>query len=324
MKPGPRAASVAAILLASACAAMTTAQPVGTNAIQPVRMESRTVPLGPGGAALAPGVLYAGGLSLHGASLHGLSDLKLAGDGSGAWAVSDFGHLIRFEIRTDAQGKLVGADTATRRALAGLDGEYLGAGKGDSDAEGLALLDDGRLLVSFERDHRIWSYGPEGAETPVPVRHPDVAFPGNEGMEGLSSAPDQDGRPAWLVLGEAGGAWTCTVIACRALPDAPTRIDDGYMFTSADRDPAGGWFVLERYYQPPLTLRARIRRMAADGSLGPPLITLRPPASVDNFEGIAVHATPMGARLYILSDDNDIFLQKTLLLAFDVEARPAR
>jgi len=319
MKAAPRGGIVAAILLASACAAMTTAQPVETDAIQPVRMEARSVPLGPGGATLAPGVRYAGGLSLHGASLHGLSDLKLAADGSGAWTVSDFGSLIRFDIRTDAQGRLIGADSAIRRPLTGLDGEPLGAGKGGADAEGLALLDDGRMLVSFERDHRIWSYGPQGAETPAPVRRPDVAFPGNEGMEGLSAASDYDGRPAWLVLGESGGAWTCTTLACRPLPNAPTRFDDGYMFTSADRDPAGGWFVLERYYRPPLTLRARVRRMAPDGALGPPLITLRPPASVDNFEGIAVRATATGARLYILSDDNAVFLEKTLLLAFDVE-----
>ena len=318
MKAAPRGGIVAAILLASACAAMTTAQPVETDAIQPVRMEARSVPLGPGGATLAPGVRYAGGLSLHGASLHGLSDLKLAADGSGAWTVSDFGSLIRFDIRTDAQGRLIGADSAIRRPLTGLDGEPLGAGKGGADAEGLALLDDGRMLVSFERDDRIWSYGRDGAETPVSVRHPDAAFPGNEGMEGLAAAPDQDGRPAWLVLGEAGGAWTCTAIGCHALPAAPTRIDDGFMFTSADRDPSGGWFVLERYYRPPLTLRARVRRMAPDGTLGPPLITLRPPASVDNFEGIAVRATPGGVRLYILSDDNAFFLEKTLLLAFDV------
>jgi len=303
--------------MASACAGVTTSQPMSLVGAWPTRMEANVVPLGPAGATLAPGVRYAGGLSLHGAGLHGLSDLKLAKDGVGAWAVSDFGALIHFNIRLDARGRLVGADTATRRPLAGLDGDLQGA-KGDADAEGLALLDDGRLLVSFERDDRIWSYGMDGATTPTALRHPDIDFPGNKGMEGLSAAPDRDGQAAWLVLGETGGAWTCTVGACRALPYAPARIEDGYLFTSADRDPAGGWFIVERYYRPPLTIRARVRHMAPDGALGPPLITLRPPASVDNFEGIAVRATPAGARLYLLSDDNDFFLQQTLLLAFDI------
>ena len=76
--------------------------------------------------------------------------------------------------------------------------------------------------------------------------------------------------------------------------------------------------MLERFYAPPLDLRVRVRRMAEDGALGPVLIALRPPASVDNFEGIAAQATPGAVRLYLLSDDNAFALEKTLLLAFDV------
>lgn len=300
--------AVAGLLLAAACAGAGTTRPgplAGPD--RPVRIETRRVPLGVGGAILAPGVRYAGGLALYGANLHGLSDLKL--DGARAWAVSDFGDLVRFTIRLDASGRLVGASEAVSRALADADGLPL-TPKRRADAEGLARLDDGRLLVSFEGDDRIWAYGPNGGGRPAPLRRPDVAFPSNEGMEGLSVAPG-----GWLVLGEGGGAWICDDSACGALP---VVLDDGFRFTSADRDPAGGWFVVERFYAPPLDLRVRVRRMAKDGALGPVLIALRPPASVDNFEGIAAQATPHGARLYLLSDDNAHPLEKTLLLAFDV------
>ena len=58
--------------------------------------------------------------------------------------------------------------------------------------------------------------------------------------------------------------------------------------------------------------------MAGDGSLGPVLIELKHPGTVDNFEGIAAVATPTGTRLYLLSDDNFSETQRTLLLAFDV------
>lgn len=307
-----RAAVALSVMGAAACAAIATTTPVPHSGLDhAIRMEARHVPLGIGGATLAPGVTWAGGLVLRGPGLHGLSDLKI--DGDRAWAVSDFGDLVRFTIRLDANGRLTSAGDAVSRSLAGLDGTVLGS-KRDADAEGLALLPDGRVLVSFEQDDRIWSYGPGANDRPVPVSSPDTVFPFNEGMEGLAAAPD--GR--WLVLGETGGAWLCDDDACAPLPHAPTTYTDGFRTTGADVDPAGGWFIVQRLFVPPLNMQARVRHMAPDGTLSAPLIHLRPPASTDNFEGIAAVSTTDGVRLYILSDDNDNFIQKTLLLAFDV------
>lgn len=311
----PRSLAAAGLIALAACAGVVTTQPqFDEDGFYPVQIQAQRVPLGVGGADLARGVTYAGGLSLHGANLHGLSDLKL--DGDQAWSVSDCGVLVRFTLRLDGRGRLIGAENATSRRLIGPDGAVLPS-KRAADAEGLALLDTG-VAVSFERDDRIWNYGPRGRSLPTPMRHPDVAFAANEGMEGLAAAPNG----GWLVLGEAAGAWVCDPNACRALPKAPPTVEDGFKFTSADVDPAGGWFILQRRYRAPFDLQARVRRMAPDGSLGPVLIGLRAPASVDNFEGIAVQATAAGTRLYILSDDNANPLEKTLLMAFDVESAP--
>ena len=313
MNTGFKGLIAAALVALAACAGVaTTEPPLDADGANVIGIETRRVPLGPAGAELARGVRYAGGLSLHGANLHGLSDLKLAGDQ--AWSVSDFGALVKFRIRLDGRGRLVGADQASLRRLVGTDGAVLPS-KRAADAEGLALL-DGEVVVSFERDDRIWSYGQGGRALPRPLRRPEADFGGNAGMEGLSAAPGG----GWLVLGEAGGAWVCEPLACRPLPGAPARLEDGFSFTSADVDPAGGWFILQRRYRAPLDLQARVRRMALDGSLGPVLIALKPPASVDNFEGLAAQATAGGVRLYILSDDNANPLEKTLLMAFDVTA----
>lgn len=318
MKIVRKALAALGLIALAACAGVATTQPLEIGeAGYPIRIETRRVPLGVAGADLAAGVSYAGGLSLHGANLHGLSDLKLNGDK--AWTVSDFGVLVRFTIRLDANGRLVGAHDAGMRRLIGPDGAVLQP-KQAADAEGLALLDGAvkGVAVSFERDDRIWNYGPLGLDLPTPLRHPDLDFGSNEGMEGLAAAPGG----GWLVLGEAGGAWVCDPAACRALPNAPTTVEDGFKFTSADVDPAGGWFILQRRYSPPFDMQARVRRMAPDGTLGPVLIGLRTPASVDNFEGVAVQERAGGARLYILSDDNANALEKTLLLAFDVASAP--
>lgn len=310
-----RAMGVAAVILLAACAGLITARiPLATGLDTPVRMEVRRTPLGVGGAVLAQGVTFAGGIVLRGEALHGLSDLKLVGDQ--AWTVSDFGALVKFRIRLDGRGRLVGAEGATSRPLIDDQGFAL-TPKVRADAEGLAILDDGRVLISFERDDRIWSYGDGAGDRPDPVAQPDIAFFDNEGVEGLSAGAGA----TWLALGEAGGAWACGETGCAALPGAPTALAGGYRFTAADRDPSGGWFVVERFYSAPLTMRIRVRRMDVDGALGPALIALSPPASVDNFEGLAAVARPGGGtRLYLLSDDNANPLQRTLMLAFDLAA----
>jgi hypothetical protein len=218
---------------------------------------------------------------------------------------------------------LVGIDGPRARRLTLTDGTPI-ADKQYGDSEGLALLPDGELLVSFERDHRIWNYGPLAAlRSPVAVRKPDFPFPENDGMEGMAVAPH-----GWRVNGESGGVWDCSPAACRTVtpPPTPLMADSDFRITGMDRDPTAapgqGWFVVQRAYAPPINARARIRRMAADGTLGPVLVELKLPGTTDNFEGIAaeIRTGPRGelTRLYILSDDNFNPVQRTLMLAFDV------
>ncbi|HZV85236.1 MAG TPA: esterase-like activity of phytase family protein, partial [Brevundimonas sp.] len=231
--------------------------------------------------------------------------------------VTDAGDLVRGRLRLDGAGRLRGLDALRYRRLTLLDGRPI-TDKADGDAEGLFLAPNGDLAVSFERRHRLWSYGPPDApvQRPTPLRSPDVAFGDNDGMEGVASAPG-----GWRVAGESGGVWDCAPSGCRmvvAPPPEPVP-DSEFRITGMDRDPGGdGFWVVERRFRPPVDVRARVRRMATDGALGPVLLELSLPSTVDNFEGIAAARSPGGVRLYILSDDNGSERQRTLLLAFDV------
>lgn len=287
----------------------------------PTTVAVRPVGLGlPGGAKLAEGVRFAGGAELvleGGSPLHSLSDIKLTG-GDGFVSVSDAGDLVRGQLVLDRAGKLVGIRDLVWRRLTLADGTPI-VDKGDGDAEGLAVLDGGDLLISFERDHRIWNYGPVATPFahPTPARQPEATFAPNDGMEGLSARPG-----GWRVSGESGGVWDCAASACTVVTPQPTAplADGAFRITGMDRDPSGdGFFVIQRAYRPPVDARAQVRRMAADGTLGPVLIELRLPGTTDNFEGIAAIAHDGGTRLYILSDDNANPAQRTLLLAFDVQ-----
>lgn len=261
---------------------------------------------------------FAGGIELApdpSSPLHGLSDLKLIDDG-GFISVSDAGDLVRGRLVLDRSGRLIGVEALRHRRLSLRDGAPI-TDKADGDAEGLALV-DGDLLISFERDHRIWSYGPPDALAlhPQPVRHPDAAFSPNQGMEGLSARIG-----GWRVAAESGGVWDCSPALCEVVtapPQTPSAVS-AFGATGLDRDPAGqGYFVVRRSYRRPIDLRAQVRRMGEDGALGPVLIELSLPGTTDNFEGIAAVAREGSTRLYILSDDNAHRFQRTLLLAFDV------
>ncbi|MBX3476998.1 MAG: esterase-like activity of phytase family protein [Brevundimonas sp.] len=283
--------------------------------------ENRAVGLGlPGGAVLAPGVAFAGGIEIvlaPDSPLHSLSDLKLTGE-TGFISVTDAGDLVRGELRLDGDGRLTGVERLRYRRLTLRSGDPI-VDKADGDAEGLAFTEAGDLLISFERDHRIWNYGrgADPAARPTPAAMPDYAFPLNDGMEAMAAS----GR-GWVVAGESGGVWNCNNRdGCITLVDPPERLlaDSEFRITGMDANPFGaGWYVVQRSFTPPVDARAQVRRMRPDGELGPVLIELKLPGVTDNFEGIAAERRGDGVRLYLLSDDNSNPPQRTLLLAFDL------
>ena len=313
--------SIAALALA-ACASIVPVAPPLTLSAGWIAGEASTRQVGlglPGGAALADGVTFAGGVEIvldPDSPLHSLSDLKLTGE-DGFIAVTDAGDLVRGRLRLDEAGRLVGVEGLRHRRLTLADGAPI-AEKADGDAEGLALTHAGDLLVSFERNHRIWNYGRADAPSthPVPAAMPEFAFTLNDGIEGLAASD-----MGWAAAGESGGLWDCNGGACvtRVAPPATPLADRDYRITGMDENPFGsGWFVVQRSFSPPIDARARVRRMRENGELGPVLIELKLPGVTDNFEGVAAERRGRGVRVYVLSDDNGSANQRTLLLAFDL------
>jgi hypothetical protein len=260
----------------------------------------------------------------------GLSDMTLAQDGDAILSVSDIGWWWRLRLTRDAQGRLLGVPAAEPAPLRDLAGAAL-TRKFESDAESMTRLADGHWLVGFERDHRIWSYSdadptaalPEGpaARFAAPAGLRDL--PENNGIEAMAEL--KDGRVLMLAEGEENapgdgigwlggpGAWTPVMI----------RRSDGFRPTALATLPSGGVLLLERYFTETSGPGARISylpasSLASGGRLEPTLLAeWRLPVTVDNFECLAV-APDAGGGLYlfILSDDNQNPLQRTLLLQF--------
>ena len=310
--------ALAALALA-ACAQQAPALPSTPLAAGPaIAVAAAPVPLNPADPAQdrIGDFRYAGGLVLSSADtarFHGLSDMAIR-KGVDLTAVSDEGDLLKARLVLDKAGRLVGLEGARISALSGLDGKPL-QGKLESDSEGMALLANGDMLISFEQRHRIWLYPADGAP-PREAPAPDASFPANGGMEALGPAPDL-GPDAYLAGGEVSGqTWTCRLSAgCTAGPVIAKPPE--YGLVALTRLPEGRTAWLLRAWDPVrgnrITLTIQDARGAEIGRLD-----LARPLTIDNFEALAAVPAKDGAvRFYLLSDDNFQSSQRTLLLAFD-------
>lgn len=278
--------------------------------------------------------VYRGGLVLTAAhsEFGGLSDLSVSPDGRRIIAISDRGHWIDGNLLYDGRGRIAGIGNARLGSQPDLFGKPLLGLAGD--AEGLAVYPDGSALVSYERRHRLWLYRPSDPPfvhpprlVPLPRRGPEM--PENGGIEALLrlaggrlfalSEELMDGRDT---VGWLGDGITWEELRYRAGRDfKPTGMAQ---FPPGTRYP-GDVLVLERRFtvlDGPGARIARLRRSAirAGAALeGEELAILRQPSTVDNFEGIAIARGPQGETLvYLLSDDNFSFMQRTLLLMFEL------
>jgi hypothetical protein len=260
--------------------------------------------------------VYAGGVELTSrqtSRLHGLSDLDVRADGA-LIAVGDEGDLLKAHVMLDAQGRLAGVDRARLTALADLDGKPL-QGKENADSEGLALMANGDLLISFEEHDRIWLY-PANGGPPRAVPSPQVKFPFNQGMEALAPDPAR-GPGAYITGGETTGqTWACTLTGpCVDGPKVALGLGEGLV--AARRLPGGRTAWLLRAFNPIIRSVITLRITDADGRTVDQQ-TIRKPLTVDNFEGLAaVPGKDDTIRFYLISDDNFSSAQRTLLLAFD-------
>jgi hypothetical protein len=190
----------------------------------------------------------------------------------------------------------------------------------------LARLPDGRFLVGFERWHRIRVYeGINGWGGPVDGPPGLSASPVNASLESLAVLAD--GR--WLVITEglehapgllrgwigAPGAWT-------PLSYRPTP---GFLPTDLAPLPDGGALLVERRFSLwERGFKGRLLHLPAARLAGPDAVltgdVLLDEAQLprENWEGVSSFAWRGRRMVAMLTDDNELFLQRGLLLLFAV------
>ena len=304
-------------LLGTACAQAVRLGPSLPGA-PPVAMTVERVPLAPANpsAATLGEFHFAGGIAIHptdpAVRLHGLSDIEVASNGQ-LVAVGDEGEIFHARVRLDREGRLVDLGDGHLAKLTGRDGRPLDT-KETSDAEGLAVLPNGDLLVSLERQHRIWRYPVDGGP-PVDAPSPLVTFPENLGMEAIAADPTR-GPDAYITAGEdSGQTWRCSLNAgCTAGPTIQKAPEFGVVAARHYATNRTVWLL--RSFDPAVG-NVIVIRIVDDRGQTVHEERLRRPLTVDNIEGVSVVRRGRQVRFYLLSDDNFSAEQRTLLLAFD-------
>lgn len=272
---------------------------------------------------------YRGGLRLDGEGVGGLS--AMVADGTGALIVlSDTGHWLLLRPVLDLEGRLIDVRPEDAGSLIAPDGTLL-AGKRDVDAEGMARLADGSLVVAFERNHRLLRY-PHSPGSPFAVPPVEIPLPPgaqalwhNGGIEALAALPGDRllaVPETFLFVSETPFAWVGGVdgTSWRSVPydwRAPFAASD------ATALPNGDIVLLERMTSlRPGIYRTRVvlvpeARITAGEVAGTELARLEPPLAQDNLEGITAAPGRAGETLlYVVADDNFSRRQNNLLLAF--------
>jgi hypothetical protein len=272
---------------------------------------------------------------INGAKLCGLSGLAWDEDAELLYAISDGGGLFHLRPEFDDRGFL--RDVRLVQAHPLLDEAGNPLREPFNDSEGLAILDghngirdDAKLLVSFELRPRVIVYDSKGrwlGEEKIPALLKDVRNyrDSNKALEAVSV------HSRWGVL-------VGTELPLRNEPAGRVRIFSGdgrfWLYPLGDAPgsslvafealPEGGLLTLERAFVAPiLPFVISLRRTE------PLLPGMEAPLKVadvavfnssqgwhlDNFEGLTHYRD---LRFFMVSDDNCIPFQKTLLVHFEL------
>src|SRR6516162_5191349 len=283
------------------------------------------------------GLEFRGGLVLRSSFKHfgGISAIRVVPNGTNFIALSDKGWWLRGSILYDGPQPIAIAD-AEMAPMLGPDGRPLAA-RGWYDTESIAQ-DGGTLYVGIERVHQIvrFDYEKDGLLArgyPIDLPRAVRSLPSNKGLEALVFIPsehplagtliaiserglDREGNiKAFLIGGPGPGSFMVKRTGDYDISDAAVLAPDDLL-------------VLERKFNWSSGLAIRIRRIAlADvraGALvdGPALIDADLRQEIDNMEGLSIHRGAAGESiLTLISDDNFLPLQRTLLLQFALTLR---
>jgi hypothetical protein len=267
----------------------------------------------------------------------GWSALVMEPTGKSLLAISDEGYWLSADLLYDGS-RPRGLTQAKLAPLLDRDGRPLER-KVEQDSEAVALLEgtlqNGTLLIGFERHHRIDRYPIRNGEVQAPtgtLKLPAEAkrMPTNQGIEALAVLKGGPYKSSVVAFAErftrGSGYHTGWIWVGGGGEPQRIQLQDiaGFNITDAAGLADGSLLVLERYFRWTEGVKMRLRHIPA-GEIAPgaritgrTLIEADGAFDIDNMEGLAAHRGAGGETvLSLISDDNfNHFLQRTVFLQF--------
>ena len=283
---------------------------------------------------------WRGGLVLSSPSPNfgGWSGLALGPRGKSFLAISDAGTWMSGRLVYD-KGRPAAMDDVRLGPLLSLGGKAIARSR-DRDAEGLALLSgtpsEGSMLVSFERNHRIWHYdidakGLSAATSDIALPAAIKRLPANSGLEAIAVLRGGPYKGSLVAFAESlhdrAGNHTGWIWVKERVQEFHLSNAGDYAVTDAAPLADGSLLVLERRFRWSEGVKVRLRLVRASelrpGAAidGETLLDATMNQEIDNMEGLAVNAGASGEIIVtMISDDNfNKALQRTLLLQFALD-----
>ncbi len=267
--------------------------------------------------------------SADGVHITGISALAWDQDEELLYGVTDKGLLHHLRPIFD-NGKLVAVDLIATYKLHNKDGKRL-KGK-HRDSEGAFVINaengirgDSELVVSFEKIPQIIRFTSRGEMVepyalPPILTHVKNYRTANQMLEAVTLHPEKGvltiaqrpmkGRKNQRLYALSGESW-----------EYHMEKHKGNGVTAMEALPDGRILFMERAWDTllsPLIVTLKEGRFTAEGKLKLRIIATLDSSkgwALDNFEGLTRH---MDQRFFMISDDNDALLQKTLLFYFEL------
>ncbi len=245
----------------------------------------------------------------------GFSAIHVFPGGSSFVALTDRGYILNGRFQRQ-NGQISGLEFSPLLPI--LDTKGIPLGNNDTDAEGLAIAEDGTLFISFESNNRIMRHASQTSAAEFLPKHPDFNnLQTNSGLEALAisrdviyALPERSGdvtRP-FPVYRFQTGQWDTALSVPRRPP---------FLMVGADVF-EGQLYVLERHLAGISGFITRIRRFDIGYTLinEQTLFTSRA-GQFDNLEGISIWRDSSGQiRATVISDDNFNFFQRSQIVEF--------
>ena len=238
--------------------------------------------------------------------------------------VGDRGIWLTGKIKIDENGKLVEIINGRLGHLKDNENNPLyKLGKSYTDAESIEPYNN-KFVVSFERKHRILIFNDIFLHSEIfydRIKYLDL--PDNGGIEAMAPLKNNSIFLLSENLIHPDDKIAGYLLSDNKLKKVYVKKNGSFKPTDMSSLPEGNILLLERSFSPVRGASAKISVIKYEdlkpNSVILPLTldTLKPPMVVDNFEGISfLKLNDGGYYIFILSDDNFNFLQKTLLYQF--------